>query len=219
MKETILIPETLKDLRLDQYQKWLKLVNDNEPSDFVNQKTIEIFCDIELPKVAKISYKSIAEILDHINKLFDSKPKFVQRFKIGGKEFGFIPDMENMTFGEFSDLEKYLKTPETFHKAMAVMYRPITNKFRDMYDIEPYDGSDKYSGVLHYATLDVVLGSVVFFYDLLKELSRDTMDYLAEVPMTAEMESTINLIRNMIGTHLFTDWRREMYFDLRLLAN
>lgn len=219
MKEEISIPDSLAELRLDQYQKWLKLVKDNEPSEFVNQKTIEIFCDIDLPKVAKISYKSVAEILDHINKLFDSKPKFVQRFKLGGKEFGFIPDMENMSYGEYRDLSDYIRNPDTFHKAMAVMYRPITNKVGDMYDIEDYEGSDKYSAVMKYAPLNVVLGSVVFFYDLLNELSTDTMDYLAEIPMSKEMEDTLNLIRNTIGTQVSMRWHKEMFYDSGLLAN
>ena len=54
MKIDINIPETLNEITLNQYQKFEKLVKDNDASEFVNQKTIEIFCDIQLKEVARI---------------------------------------------------------------------------------------------------------------------------------------------------------------------
>jgi len=65
------------------------------------------------------------------------------------------------------------------HKAMAVLYRPITKKgINDTYEIEKYNGSITYSDVMKHAPLDVVFGANVFFYNLGKELLKSTMTYL-----------------------------------------
>lgn len=178
MKIEIQIPESLKELRLEQYQKYMKLITNNEPSEFVNQKTIEIFCDLPLKDIAKINYNSVNEILEHFNKLFSTKNNLIPTFKLGGKQFGFIPDLENMSFGEYVDLDEYLKDVDNWHRAMAVLYRPVTKELKGLYKIEDYNGSDQYAEVMKFAPLDVVLGSMVFFYNLSNELLNAMIAYL-----------------------------------------
>jgi hypothetical protein len=178
MKIDIEIPETLKELRLEQYQKYMKLITNNEASEFVNQKTIEIFCDLPLKDIAKINYNSVNEILEHFNKLFSAKNNLIPTFKLAGKKFGFIPDLENMSFGEYVDLDEYLKDIDNWHRAMAVLYRPVTKEVKGLYQIEDYKGSDQYAEVMKFAPLDVVLGSMVFFYNLSNELLNAMIAYL-----------------------------------------
>lgn len=178
MKVEINVPENLSEVRLEQYQKYVKLITDNEVSDFVNQKTLEIFCNLPLTDVIKISYNSVDEILKHLNTLFAKKYFLKPTFELYGKEFGFIPNLEDITFGEYVDLDTYLKDVSTWHKAMAVLYRPINRKIKNMYLIDDYNGSDGYAEVMKDAPVDIMLGAVVFFYSLGSELLNATMDYL-----------------------------------------
>jgi len=67
-----------------------------------------------------------------------------------------------MTLGEYIDLDTYFGDWDNMHKAMSVLYRPVTKEKNDLYNIEDYDGT-KYSDVLKSMPLDVVLGSIVFF--------------------------------------------------------
>lgn len=98
---------------------------------------------------------------------------------MGGVEFGFIPNLDDMTFGEYTDLDTYITDWEQMHKAMAVLYRPIKKKgLNDTYEIEKYNGSITYSDVMKHAPLDVVFGANVFFYNLGNELLKSTMNYL-----------------------------------------
>jgi hypothetical protein len=178
MKVEINVPENLSEVRLEQYQKYVKLITDNEVSDFVNQKTLEIFCNLPLTDVIKISYNSVDEILKHLNTLFTKKYFLKSTFELYGKEFGFIPNLEDITFGEYIDLDTYLKDVSTWHKAMAVLYRPINRKIKNMYLIDDYNGSDDYAEIMKDAPVDIILGAMVFFYTLGSELLNDTMDYL-----------------------------------------
>ena len=54
MKLTINIPETLNEVTLKQYQKWLKIAEGKELDSFLQQKMVEIFCNIPLKQVLQI---------------------------------------------------------------------------------------------------------------------------------------------------------------------
>jgi hypothetical protein len=58
----IQVPNTLNDITLGQYQKFLKISKDQEDSLFLNQKMVEIFCNVELKQVLNIKYKSLEKI-------------------------------------------------------------------------------------------------------------------------------------------------------------
>lgn len=178
MKIELTIPTTLNDIKLAQYQKFLSIAKDNEDGEFLQQKMVQIFCGIDLKDVASIRYKDVAEITANINNLFTKENHLIQRFKMGGVEFGFIPNLDEMSTGEYMDLDTYITDWDTMHNAMAVLYRPITNKMGNKYQIEEYKGSITYAEVMRHAPLDVVLGAMVFFYNLGNDLLKSTINYL-----------------------------------------
>lgn len=180
MKLEISIPTELKEIKLAQYQAFLKIAKDNDDVEFLNQKMVQTFCNIDLKDVAEIRFKDVLEITASLGKMFNVQShRFINRFKLGGVEFGFIPDLEEMTFGEYTDLDSYIFDWDNMHKAMAVLYRPITNKgLNNTYDIEKYNGSITYSEVMKHGPLDVVFGANVFFYNLGNELLKSSMTYL-----------------------------------------
>jgi len=178
MKVELTIPTSLNEIKLGQYQKFLSIAKDNEESEFLQQKMVQLFCGIDLKDVAAIRYKDVAEITVNINNLFTKENRFIQRFKMGGVEFGFIPNLDEMSTGEYMDLDNYITDWDTMHNAMAVLYRPITNKLGNKYEIEEYKGSITYADVMRHAPLDVVLGAMVFFYNLGNDLLSSTINYL-----------------------------------------
>jgi len=180
MKLEISIPTELKEIKLAQYQAFLKIAKDNDDAEFMNQKMVQTFCNIDLKNVAEIRYKDVLEITASLGKMFNvTSHKFINRFKLAGVEFGFIPELEEMTFGEYTDLDSYIGDWDNMHKAMAVLYRPITKKgLNGTYEIEKYNGSITYCDVMKHAPLDVVFGANVFFYSLGNELLKSTMTYL-----------------------------------------
>ena len=189
MKIELTIPTTLNDIKLAQYQKFLKVVEENEEGEFVQQKMVQLFCGIDLKDVASIRYKDVAEITANINNIFTKENHFIQRFKMGGVEFGFIPNLDEMTTGEYMDLDSYITDWNTMHNAMAVLYRPITNKLGNKYQIEEYKGSVTYADVMRHAPLDVVLGAMVFFYNLGNDLLKSTINYLEK---NQEVQNILN---------------------------
>ena len=93
--------------------------------------------------------------------MFNQKPPLVREFTMKGKEYGFIPKLEDMSFGEYVDLDTYVGDFENIHRAMAVLYRPITQKYNDKYLIEEYEGDD--NEIMKDMPMDAVLSSIIFF--------------------------------------------------------
>ena len=215
MKINITIPENLNEITLYQYQRFEKLIKDNEPSEFVNQKTIEIFCNIDLKDVARIRIAEVSEILKHLNELLQHKPKLTTTFKLGVYEFGFIPKLEDLTAGEYIDIENYLGDVQTLHKAMAVLFRPIKHKSNKLYTIEDYESSDKYSEVLKYMPLDIAFGCMLFFSTLLNDCVIGLTDFIQkEVEQSEQVKNLLE--KNGVGINQFTQQLKETFSTLNL---
>lgn len=206
MKLTINIPESLNEVTLKQYQKWLKIAEGKELDNFLQQKMVEIFCNIELKQVLQIKAIDINNICENITKLFEQKPKFINKFNHNETEFGFIPKLDDMSFGEYIDLDTYLGDWQLMHKAMSVLFRPITYKKKEQYLIEDYQSSDKYD--LQNITLDIVFGSLVFFWNLRTELQNHILNYLANQKEVKVPQDFQDLIKNGVGINPFTDFAK-----------
>ena len=218
MKVDINVPDSLNEITLYQYQKFERLIQNNEASHFVNQKTIEIFCGIELKDVARIRIADIDSLLAHLNTLLQAKPKLTRTFKLGVYEFGFIPKLEDITSGEFIDLETYLSDTETLHKAMAVLFRPIKSKVKDLYIIEEYEAADKYAEVLKYMPLDIALGSMLFFWTLLNDCGNALSHYIQNEVEQSEQAKQV-LEKNGVGINQFTQQLKAIFSDSIQLPN
>ena len=176
MRVEINVPDSLNEITLAQYQRFEKLnTEDNKDSLFLLQKMVEIFCNLDLKDVAEIKYKSVQEIAVHLNAIFDTKHTLIPNFKLDGLEYGFIPVLDDMTLGEYIDLDENLGNWESMHKAMSVLYRPITFKKGHKYNIEPYKGMNEN---LKQMPLDVVFAAMVFFWNLNNELVQTILSYL-----------------------------------------
>ena len=223
MKTEIVIPTSLSEIPLKSYQEFMKVVEKSNDEEFIGQKTIEIFCGLKMKDVVKVKWSDVKSLTLHLNEIFKQKPKFQPTFKIQDTEFGFIPNLEDMTFGEYIDLESNISKVDTFHKAMAVMYRPITKKVKDRYEIFEYTGTDEFSEVMKYAPLNVVMGATVFFSILGNDLVQHTLTSLeTELKKNPKLMTSAkerNLIKDGDGTIQSMRSLKETLQSLMLLPD
>lgn len=194
MKLELIVPTSLKDIPLQSYQKFVKMREQSTDEDFVAQKMIEIFCAIELKDVVKMRLTDVNELLVGFDKIFSEKPKFQHRFTLHGIEYGFIPKLEDLTLEEFTNLEQLMKSWDTFHMAMAVMYRPIKLSVKDKYEIHDYFYSEDMGEIFKLCPLDICLSSRVFFWNLAKELLSAMPSFLEkEIAKNPSLANEFNL--------------------------
>jgi len=200
MKVDIYVPTSLSEITLEQYQKFEKInTEDNQDTNFLMHKTVEIFCNLDLKDVAKIKFNSVKSIIDDLNNLFVKSSELIPTFKMGGLEYGFIPVLDDMTLGEYIDLDDTFGGWDTMHKAMSVLYRPITLERNGKYQIEEYKGGDNADDMKR-MPLDVVMSAMVFFWNLNNELLQTTLNYLSkELPNQMSTEQHMALAKSGVG--------------------
>jgi uncharacterized protein YlxP (DUF503 family) len=209
MELKVVVPTSLSEITLEQYQRFARLEGDEE---FLTHKMLEIFCGVPLNGLQNVRIKDVSHVSKHINGMLAEKPNLKPTFTLGEQEFGFVPELDNITYGEFVDLDTYLQDVQNLHKAMAVLYRPIVQKVKSRYLIEPYESAGKYADLMKEAPMSVALGALLFFYRLGNELLEATLTYLEKgenLTSTPDKDSlqsvgdgmrhSINSLREMLG--------------------
>jgi len=205
------VPMSLAGVHLKTYQKWQKIYDKNPDADenFTKVKLLQTFCNLSIEDTYNIPLNNFDEVIKHISSLMESDTELIPTFTIKGSDgvnidFGFIPDLDKMTFGEWIDLDNYINSWEHMHKAMAVLFRPVTLGLGKNYNIEKYEGSSKYSEVMKDMPLDVVLGAMVFFYTLGSKLAIATTSYsLVEMEKELELQSKLTSDQDGDGINRF----------------
>jgi hypothetical protein len=208
----ITIPTKLSEIPLYQMQEYESLKMDAEERAL---NAVAIFCNISLSEVSKLPLKILNHALDLITKCLDEKPRFQHRFTYEGVEYGFIPNLDEISTGEFVDLDSYQKEGMALWKMMSVLYRPIvTQGQNNRYLIEPYQG--KLNESFKQMPSDIAFGSLVFFWSL----GNDLMSYILKFSET-QREKLMNTssTKNGGGWDSYISSLTEMSQNLTQLAN
>ena len=216
MKVEVYIPDTLSEITLDKYQRYLKIQEENTDENFLAIKLIEIFCGLRGDTIMSMKAKSIKDITLILTEMFNEKPQLVKEFKLNGKTYGFITKLEDMSFGEYIDLDTYIGDMDNIHRAMNVLYRPIKQKYQDKYLIEDYTGDDPEK--MKQMPMDAVLSSILFFYNLGMDLSKTMLNSL-EDNKEINLAQYLTSEENGDGINHFSDSLKEILEDLKISLN
>ena len=171
-----------KDVTLE---KWLKLI-DFATGTKTEEATETIAALSNIPKqlVKELALSDVAVIMNRIAALQQKQDtKLKKIIEIDGIEYGFHPDLDSITLGEYADLETFIKggIEKNLPEVMAVLYRPIKEKKNDIYIIDAYDGDIRLrTEEMKKMSAQQVQSALVFFYTLGKELSEILPLYLME---------------------------------------
>lgn len=215
------VPTALSEITLGQYQKYLRILEENEGADdFLALKTIEIFCNVSLKEVLSIPAKDAEKVLSIITKAFEEKPNLIRRFDLLGVDMGFEPQLETISLGAYIDVEDNISDWQKMHKAMAALYRPVNFSSKDKYDIAPYTPSEDVSALMKEMPLDVAMSAMVFFYALGMELLKAIPNYI-QSNLTEEQIYQLKqtLAQGGGGINQSTHSLEEMFSNLTKLPN
>ena len=214
MKVDLIVPNSLNEVTLGQYQEYIKLKDLTELE--LSFKMIEIFCGVKAEHVRLLKASDVSDIVNIISTMFESKPSLLHSFKLNDIEYGFIPNLDEISFGEYIDLDTNIGDWDNMDKAMGVLYRPIEMRKGNRYIIKEYDAGD--TEHLKDMPLDAVLGSILFFYRLGNELCQITMNSLEATEETLLAEY-LNSEQNGVGIQAFTHSLNQILDDLKISLN
>ncbi len=203
MRVSINIPDSLAEITLEQYIQFNKIVETNKDDPnaerFLQLKMLEIFCGLPYADAIKYKYTDVVDITNHLSNLLSQKPELVRTFKMGGKQFAFVPKIDDLNFDEYTTIDTNIGDLNTMHIAMSVLYRPIkVGNLKTGYELEEYE-IKKYWDAMKQMPLDAMLSAVVFFYELANELMKVTRSYLEEMLTDQNFRQEVSLVENGIG--------------------
>jgi hypothetical protein len=214
MKVELIVPNNLNEVTLGQYQEYIRLKDLSETE--LSLKMIEIFCNLKSEQVRYLKATDVRNVVSIISEMFDSRPSLVNTFKIDGVEYGFIPNLDEMSFGEYIDLDTFIGDWDNIDKAMGVLYRPVEMRKGNRYHIKEYEAGE--TEHLKAMPLDAVLGSILFFYRLGNDLCRIMMNSLEGKEME-DLQAHLNSEANGVGTQAFMLSLNQILDDLKILPN
>ena len=173
-------------------------------------------CGVDLKDVMHLQLRDSEEIVEIITALFDKKPELVKRFKLNGIEYGFHPELDDLTLGEYIDLDTFIGDWDNMEKAMNVLYRPVLVKMKDKYSIDSYVLENDV--FLLDMPMDAVMSSIFFLWNLGLDLSTimtNSLDNKENQVLTQYLNSQ----RNGVGINHFMDSLKETLHELKISLN
>ena len=195
MSETIKIqlPESIADITLNQYQQFIKLQEkaDTLSEQGMAERLISLFTGIKKQDVKKIVISDYETIIKQITDACSVPSKFQQRFKLNGIEYGLIPNLNEISQGEYIDLTTLGSDMDEMNKVMAILFRPIVKEDSfGNYSVEAYRDITERSNEMLNCPMHIVNGSLLFFLNLSKDLKNCMEKYTAEVVQRNKQQTT-----------------------------
>lgn len=165
----------IDNLSIRNYMRIIK-INNSKLTELEREREILKIFHKDINKIKKgEGDETIISLSELLTQEVDS---LVRKFKYDGVEYGFIPNLDNISTGEYIDLNSYLKEGTELHRIAAILYRPITESKGDMYRIEEYGGTEKYMDVMREVDFRVVVSAMFFFSILGKSLLSHSNIYI-----------------------------------------
>ena len=167
-------------------EKWIKLVKFQEGTKAKEaEDTIAALSDIPKKLIKELALKDVAIIMGKIAELQEKQNSSLKRIiKVNGKEYGFHPDLDEITLGEYADIETFIKNGIEKHlpELMAVLYRPIKERGDNgVYIVDAYDGNIRIRAEqMKKMSAGQVQSALLFFYHLGKKLLKILPLFLTE---------------------------------------
>lgn len=157
------IPEALADISIEKYKKFIMMATE----DNGDEQALYHFCGLTPDQQENMKKKDRDYIREKIAAVLAERPMLTQTFTYRGVEYGFHPKLEDISMGEYVDLDELLKEPyKNAEKVLGILYRPITKKMYGRHLVETYD-PDRHDGRgFQDLGADIFLGCLLFFYRL-----------------------------------------------------
>ena len=191
VKVKVRIPTNWNDITLETYLKYRKTLDlykdddEDDEIDMVNKSIIialDILCGVAPTFASQMPVEMLSHVMDSLNKFMTDTTFDLQRIiTIDGVEYGFEPNLSNIAYGAYLDISKYdnITIDNNWAKIMAILYRPITTKVGELYNIKAYTGMESEEPFLKLG-MHVHFGALFFFVHLLKVLPNSILKSLKD---------------------------------------
>jgi hypothetical protein len=183
-----------EDVTIETYSKLMTFTNGTKSSEAL--ATLTELSNIPKELLNQLELKHIVLMLEKLSHLQSQEDTTLKNIiEINGVEYGFMPDLDSISLGQYADIETFIKNgiDKNLPELMAVLYSPIKLKKNDIYIIEPYDGDIRLrTEEMKQMSATQVHSALVFFYHFGNVLLTTLQLSLIEVLQGMKTQSQVN---------------------------
>ena len=183
IKKKVEVPNDWSGISIRMYQRFEELKNKKLNKEEFNIELLAIVCGIENKMAKMMEVKSLNKVLKSLMFL-EKAPEtegLQKRVEWDGVKYGFIPNLSEITMGEYVDIEGHCKQAhKNLHKIMSILYRPIVKETKTRYSIEPYSPSEEIEESFLDFPILPSMSALSFFFHLGKKLPVASVRYSRE---------------------------------------
>ena len=175
------IPKELKDINLKQ----LELISDIDENATLQErrlKEIAILCNMDYNELYySKDVKTVTKLIDELKWFYELSPQNIEQdifeFNVNNINYKLIKEMNELTFGQWVDLDYYITENQNNHWTMTKYIMALCSSINGVehsYPSTSIELSERVS-IIENLTVDIVFGYTSYFLkkkDRLKELSQ-----------------------------------------------
>lgn len=178
---TYTIPTAFHNVTLGQYVAWQKAQT--------NVQKCAAALNVSTKEAMKLIPQDVLKIVEAFAVVIGNESqRHVKVINLNGKKYGFIPNPERITSGEYAALDDYNKVTfadgewDGLVTMMSILFRPVTFLIGDNYRIEPFDDKkiDEHKSDILTMSMADVNGALLFFSTYEIELLQNSQRFLRE---------------------------------------
>jgi hypothetical protein len=214
MLRKVIVPTSLADIKLKDFQRFYGA---NPTDENGEELALAIFCGIDKDEYKQFPVTELEDIKNLLGIALSEKPEMQRFVDINGTKYGFHPNLEDISMGEFVDLEAYMKDPvKNAEKWLGIVYRPVVKEQFNRYEIEAYRPDIHNGEAFEDITMDVVQGALLFFYRLeIALLASLTKSFQQAEKQERSLTQDPASLSDGDGTQSYINWLTAMYGILK----
>jgi hypothetical protein len=219
------IPKKLNDINLKQ----LELIADIDENTTLQERRlreIAILCNIDYNELYySKDVKTVTKLIDELKWFYELTPQNIQQdifeFKHDNVEYKLIKELNELTFGQWVDLDYYITDNQNNHWSMTKYIMALCSSIKGVDHSYPSTAKDltERVSIIENLSLDIVYGYTSYFLkkkDRLKELSQ-VYSILNSQNQNGEVIGNLTM-KNGDGQVWYMTWLMEMFLGLMILT-
>ena len=186
-----------EDVTLETYAKLISYKKKSNTDEVY--MLIQAMSDIPKKFAEALSLHDITQVLSNmvdIQTMENTSLKDI--ITLEDKEYGFHPNLDEITLGEYADLEHFMEDGYINYlpEIMAVLYRPVIKKDGKDYTIEAYNGKiEERKKIFRNMKANEVQTALVFFWNFGSELLTTLQSYLMKTKLMKLKSNTTEILQ------------------------
>ena len=166
-------------------ETWVKIVQAETGSKVQEaEETLASLSNMPKNLIKQLSLGDVAIIMRKMAELQSRQDTVLKKvIEIDGVEYGMHPNLEDITLGEYADIETFIGTDlnKNLPELMAVLFRPIVARKNEVYSIEAYDGNIQVRAeIMKKMSAENVHSCLVFLWRFVMEFLKIMPSFLTE---------------------------------------